>query len=395
MAPEPALRIVYFGADASWRALQRIGFRRRNTCLLREFARHPLVGKLAVVIPTTRGHAYLQSSWWQLLLGFKRHEKVQDVFVFAFLPGQRWAPAIRRFNLYLARWLIRRALAECDQSKVIQWCYWPAGYVLARQIGLKGRIVFDADNNILTCPTLAPERPQLERLLKNCVQNADAVVCGSKKFLLRSPALGLKRPTFLRNGVDAQRFRCEAAEPEDLQGIPRPRLGYLGTLSQWIDFEILLLLARENPKWNIVCVGDPYLAEVPEALKKLANVHFLGARAAFLVPAYLKNVDVGLVPYRQEAGGSSDGDSMKIFEYLAAGLPVVAADFNGRLAEDFEGLVEIAAHAVGFARAIERVLNQSKEGRREWDTRRQEFLRRNTWRCRADEAVALMKGLLS
>jgi glycosyltransferase involved in cell wall biosynthesis len=329
-----------------------------------------------------------------LLFGFKRHEKVQDVFVFAFLPGQRWLPAIRRLNLRLARWLIRRALAGCDESRIIQWCYWPGGYELACQISMEGPICFDADNDILSCPTLAPERARIERLLRHCAKHTEAVVCASKNFLARCRELGFKHPILLRNGVDVERFRCEVAEPDDLRGMPRPRLGYVGTLSQWIDFELLLRLARVGPAWNIILIGDPYLVKVPEALKKQANVHFLGGRIAEVVPAYLKNIDVGLVPYRQEAEGTADGDSMKIFEYLAAGLPVVAADFNGRLAEDFEALVEIAAGAEGFSKAIERVLNQTKEGRREPDARRQEFLRRNTWRCRADEAVALMRELV-
>ena len=84
---------------------------------------------------------------------------------------------------------------------------------------------------------------------------------------------------------------------------------------------------------------------------------------------------------------------MKMYEYLAAGLPVVAMDFNGRLAEDFEGLIEIA-DATGFAEAIKRVLTQPMESRRDWDARRQEFLRQNTWRCRADQVVALMRELV-
>jgi glycosyltransferase involved in cell wall biosynthesis len=393
MAPEPASGIVFFGADASWQALQGIGFRRRNTCLLREFVRHPEVGKLAVVIPTTRRHAYCQSSWWRLLLGLGRHRRVQDVFVFAFLPGQRWLPAIGRLNLRLARWLISRSLKGFDQSKIVQWCYWPQGFELARQVGLQARTVFDADNDILSCPTLASERDRIESLLRDCARHAEAVVCGSKGFLARCPELGFKHPVFLRNGVDLDRFRSEVAEPEDLRDIPQPRLGYVGTISQWMDFELLQRLASEKPEWSIVFIGAPYLVEVPEGLKKLPNVHYLGPRAAEKVPAYLRHFDVGLLPYRRKAGGNSDGDSMKVFEYLAAGLPVVGLDFNGRLAEDFEGLAEIAVDVQGFVEGIHRVLGQSIDCRQVWNSRRQDFLRRNTWRCRADEAVALMQEL--
>ncbi len=325
----------------------------------------------------------------------KRREKVQDVFVFALVPGQRWLPGIRRLNFRLSRWFIRRALAGWSESKAIQWCYWPGGYELACQIGMGSPVFFDADNDILSCPTLALERARIESLLRHCARHAEAVLCASKHFLARCREFGFKRPVLLRNGVDVERFRCEVSEPEDLRGMPPPRLGYVGTLSRWIDFELLWRLARANPKWNIVLIGDPYLVEIPEALKKLAHVHFLDERSASEVPAYLRHFNMGIVPYRQDEQGNADGDSMKVFEYLAAGLPVVATDFNGRMTEDFEGLVEIAADAEGFSSAIECLLKQPKQCRREWDTRRQEFLRRNTWRCRADEAVALMKEVLS
>ena len=394
-AAERPLEIVYFGADASWQSLQTIGFRRRNTCLLREFANHSHVRKLVVVTATTRGRACWQPFGWRLLRGFDRQEKVQDVFVFAFLPGQRWVPAIRRLNLRLARRSISRALARAGGSRVIQWCYWPDGYELARQIGLNGRIVFDADNDLLTCPTLRPERSRIETMLRDCAEQVEAVVCASPKFLARCAELGLKRPILLRNGVDVERFKSIAEEPEDLKRLARPRLGYVGTLSKWMDYELVLNLARTNPKWNFAFIGDPYLMEIPPALKAAPNVHFLGARKAEEVPAYLMRFDVGLVPYRQDAGSNADGDSMKIFEYLAARLPVVAADFNGRVAEDFENLITVASGATGFSRAIEGVLNQPEDSRQKWEVRRQAFLRRNTWTCRAEEAVTLMQAIVS
>jgi glycosyltransferase involved in cell wall biosynthesis len=347
------------------------------------------------VTPTTRGNACRQSSWWRLLFGLENRDKVQDVFVFAFLPGQRWVPAIRRLNLGLARWFIRWALAGCEESRRIQWCYWPAGYELARQIGLSYRIVFDADNDILACPALNSQRASIQATIRDCAEHAEAVVCASAKFLGRCAQLGIRRPTFLRNGVDTGRFERRAEEPSDLQGIPHPRLGYVGTISQWIDYGLVLDLARSNPWWNLVFIGDPYLIRVPEALTSMSNLHFLGARSAQQVPAYLRYFDVGLVPYRRGAGSNSDGDSMKMFEYLAAGLPVVSTDFNGRLGADFEGLIEIAADSVDFSDVIGMLLNVPKESRRDWEARRHDFLERNTWRRRADEAVAMMQTLAS
>ena len=367
------------------------GFRRRNTCLLREFAQHEFVKKLVVVTYTTRWHALWQTSWWKHLFGLNQHGKVQDVFVFAFVPGHRWVPIIGQFNLKLARWLIVRALDGADQRHAIQWCYWPEGYKLARRIGLASPIVFDADNDLLSCPILAPDRTSIKSMLGDCVDHAAAVVCGSKQFLARSSELGLKRPTFLRNGVDVARFQRIADEPEDLRLLAHPRVGYVGTLSKWMDYEMVQHLASVNPMWNFVFIGEPYLWEIPQQLKAMPNVHFIGARTAQEVPSYLAHFDVGIVPYRQGAGQNADGDSMKMFEYLAAGLPVVAANFNGRLAEDFEGLIALASDSSGFSRAIAGILSQPEQSREAWHNQRRDFLRRNTWACRAAEALTLMK----
>jgi glycosyltransferase involved in cell wall biosynthesis len=394
MASKQPLGVVYFGADASWKDLQEIGFRRRNTCLLREFAEQPLVNKVVVVTVTTRKNAYSSFSWWRKALGFSPSSKVEDVFTLAFIPGQRWMPAIARFNLVLAKRLIRKALGS-NGARSVQWCYWPSGYELARCIGLKAPIVFDADNDILTCPAVAQERPRIASVLDDCRQQAEMVVSASKNFLARCEAQGFKRPTFLRNGVDLERFSAPSREPEDLQALPRPRLGFIGTLSKWVDFTMIQHLAISNPDWSIIFIGEPYRIEIPQALKRTANVYFLGGRSAADVPAYLKHFDLGLAPYRQGPGTNSDGDSMKIFEYLAAGLPVIAMNFNGRLVEDFEGLVELAGNADDASKSIKRVLSGPKESRAAWNSRRQNFLRRNTWRHRADEAVALIQQLTS
>ncbi len=389
--PEQRLRIVYFGADAPWRSLEKIGFRRRNTCVLREFACHPSVERLVVVTSTTRGHALRQPSWWCQLFGLGRGEKVQDVPIFAFLPGQRWLPTIGWGNRLLAQWFIRRAMGRAHEGRTIQWCYWPHGYKQACQFELRGPIVFDADNDILSCPVLAAERAGIEDLLKDCARHAEALVCASRQFLMHCNELGFKRPTLLRNGVDLARFERRTEEPDDLKAVPRPRLGYVGILSEWMDFVLLIELARNRPQWHLVFIGASYRMEIPEQLKRLSNVHFLGSRSAQEVPAYLLHFDAGLLAYRK----GKDQDSMKVFEYLAAGLPVAGTDFNGRVEEDFQGLVAVAKDAEGLASAIRALLAQPREARESWDQRRQRFLDKNTWQHRGDEAVALMQDLVS
>jgi glycosyltransferase involved in cell wall biosynthesis len=392
------LRIVFFGADMPWNRLAAYGFRRRNTCLLREFANHPDVERLVDVTGTTRMHLLRTNARGAIreLLGFYAPEKVRDVYSLAWIPGQRWIPAIARINRAITRRAILRALGDGKPEEIIQWCYWPGGYSQARALRLPGKLIFDADNDILSCPNLAERREAYAELMEDCLKHADAIVGGSRRFLRGCTERGFKKTLLLRNGVDPARFGGEEnmVVPEDLLAIPRPRIGYIGTLSRWMDFPLLEQLAMSNPRWSFVLIGNPYRTEIPEMLRSLGNVHFLGERTAADIPCHLAGLDVGLVLYQARAGANSDGDSMKVYEYLAAGLPVVSTPYHPYMAEDFEGLIHVENDAAGFSRSIASCLKRSETEKADWDRKRVAFVENNSWRQRGCDAVTLMRELL-
>ena len=84
---------------------------------------------------------------------------------------------------------------------------------------------------------------------------------------------------------------------------------------------------------------------------------------------------------------------MKIFEYLAAGVPVISKPFHPDLKDDFAGLLELADDSDGFEKAIERVLHWSAEIRSAWDTRRRQFVEESTWTRRSQQAAELLRSL--
>jgi len=54
------------------------------------------------------------------------------------------------------------------------------------------------------------------------------------------------------------------------------------------------------------------------------NLHVLGARPYSQLPAYVQAFDVGIIPYI-ESPWTRTVDPLKLLEYLAAGIPVVAS----------------------------------------------------------------------
>ena len=114
-----------------------------------------------------------------------------------------------------------------------------------------------------------------------------------------------------------------------------------------LDMALLTELARSRPDWSLALVGPVGLGDPHTDVGALAaepNVHLLGKRAYEELPGVLRGADAGLIPYvRSELTASIF--PMKVYEYLAAGLPVVATPLPA-----LEGVadVAVAADAAGF-----------------------------------------------
>ena len=135
------------------------------------------------------------------------------------------------------------------------------------------------------------------------------------------------------NGVDYDLFQATIANsqiPPDMRLISGPVIGYVGSIQPHIDFSILERLAMEHPKWSLVLVGPEGLGNDRsrfEALLGRPNVHYLGCKAVKDVPVYINSCDVCLMPYGVAISTVPDCDSIKLYEYLACGKPIVSTDF--------------------------------------------------------------------
>ena len=129
----------------------------------------------------------------------------------------------------------------------------------------------------------------------------------------------------LGNGVEMAHFEAPRPEPEALAALPRPRVGYLGLLSHFLDFDALEALRAANPGGTLVLIG-PGTPATEDAVRSLAarpGVAVLGARPYADIPAYLQHLDVGVIPFRAQERHVQGINPNKVYQYLAAGLPVV------------------------------------------------------------------------
>ena len=134
---------------------------------------------------------------------------------------------------------------------------------------------------------------------------------------------GSERVHTVPNGVSINRI---VPQPEE---VGDPVVTFVGTLKPWHGVTDLLAAAAlaEQP-WKLRIIGDgPERAALEEQAAGLGiKVDFRGAVAPAEMPGQLAGSAIGVAPYPDLGGEQQQYFSpLKVYEYLAAGLPVVAS----------------------------------------------------------------------
>ena len=168
--------------------------------------------------------------------------------------------------------------------------------------------------------------------------NSDVILCTAEA--IKEDLLPYNEYSFtVTHGVDFNHFHSALSGsnvPEDIKDIPKPIIGYFGGLSDRVNYGLLNKIAIRYPNANIVLIGKKLLDL--GKFEKLPNVHTLGYRDFSVLPHYLKQFSVCLIPYH--VNELMEGvDPIKLREYLCLGKAVVSVDLPE--VRKLEGLVYI------------------------------------------------------
>lgn len=159
--------------------------------------------------------------------------------------------------------------------------------------------------------------PGMERHL---ARNADVVVATHPVLAKRLVAMGRPEGSIpvIPNGVALDALAD--APPRRRDGAPV--IGYFGHLTPaWFDWDLIRDTASAHPEWafDIIGHGAPEDANLP------ANVHVRGPVPHGELEAQTRSWHVGIVPFRP-GRLTRAVDPIKLYEYLALGLPSVVVD---------------------------------------------------------------------
>ena len=241
---------------------------------------------------------------------------------------------------------INRSPLTINQLPIL-WLYRPTNWRWAANTIPHRLLVYHITDDYTAFGHLsADERDTLAAAERDLLAAADLTIVTAPR-LLELKRTYARRIELVPNGVDFEAFQRAAANPRKLPQLQHladqfPLIGYSGHISSRLDLPLLRQIALARPTWQFVFAGseDPRGCEEElTALKAQPNVHFLGVLPVEDVPHSIAACDVCLIPYHVTDETLSIS-SLKLFEYLAAGKPVVSARVPA--AEEHSAVVRIA-----------------------------------------------------
>lgn len=272
---------------------------------------------------------------------------------------------------------------------------YPHYLYLRDQVRPDVQVYFNIDDYSQYWPRCAERVNELER---QAVREADLTVCVSR---LRRDALRDAVPEaagkirHLPHGtpssaLDPAPHLEPAPPPDDLAALPRPRLGFVGSLEDRVDWTLLTRLADAFPRASIVLIGrrrgarrsDAWYDACRRCLAR-PNVHELGWRPQASIARYNRAFDVCLIPYRADHPFNVACSPTKITDCLGTGRPIVSTDLpECRL---YSHLFDVAPDADAFLSAVASLLALGRDDDRA--RARHAWARENTCRRVVDRLL--------
>jgi glycosyltransferase involved in cell wall biosynthesis len=328
--------------------------------------------------------------WRRLRAGLRGLRQEDGVHVLSPLALPVYGNRVARFlNRSLLRWQVQNAVDRLGLQRPILWGYVPHAEVLIDLLD-PSLVVYHCVDDLAAQKGV--DANNFREVEHRFVGHADLVLASAPSLSERLRRIS-DHVVDAPNVADVDFFATALDEGPVDDAIGRltpPRVVFVGAIvATKLDMELLAKLAELRREWSFALVG-PIGAGDPRTdvsvLRRQPNIHLLGARPYHELPDVLRAADAALIPYAVNPLTASVFP-MKVYEYLAVGLPVVATPLPALAGVDG---VTIAADAESAAAALERLMAEDTPERR----RRQSLSASgHSWTARLAEIAAAVDAV--
>ena len=274
-------------------------------------------------------------------------------------------------NFYLKKW---GKLFNLNEAVVITFLPTPLISNVVDKIKPKLCIYYCANN--MSGGSLGAKK--LKYYEKNFFNKSNIIFTISKNLYDYASQFNLKTYN-VPPGVDYERFISHNKNSKVLQNIKSPIIGYIGALSDVVDYELLLKISKKFPDASLVLIG-PNLSQNKKILN-IKNIFIIGEVDNKVLPDYLAKFNIGLIPYIKNEFTDSVY-SCKTSEYLSLGLPVISTNTDEIIHFNTleNNIIDIAENHDEFLAKIK--INIENKNNFQKKLLRIEVAKRNSWNSR-------------
>lgn len=227
------------------------------------------------------------------------------------------------------------------------------------------------------------DHQMVEAFEKALIEKADRIFVISDKLMRKMPA---HKTQLLEHGVDFNLFNQPKPKANELLG-KNNVIGFYGSISSWLDIDLLEYCARQRPEYQFVLVGK---AEVDiSKLLCLNNVTHHQAIDHKKLAGFSQHWQASILPFKDN-GQIQSCDPLKLKEYLAAGVPIVATDFPA--VRRFQDAVLISNSEEGFLNRLDIAVAINHFPQIAWKSHSSDLVKRHSWDHKAKFVLSECKN---
>ena len=222
-----------------------------------------------------------------------------------------------------------------------------------------------------------------------CVAASQVIVCSEQLLVDKRDLVEAKNLHLIPNGVHVDHYLSVTDNSKQRHPVTqtwqKPVYGYTGTIhGDRVDVNLVAEIAKLNPNATIAMVGPNLLdGDDQTRLSKHSNIVFTGAMPYSELPDIMRTFDVCVVPHVVTPFTESL-NPIKLWEYLAAGKPIVSTNVAGF--RDFPELVHVAESYDVFLQNLDIALTEDSS----LTVARQSVAQLHSWDKRIDQVAQVL-----
>ncbi|WP_447060610.1 glycosyltransferase [Vibrio alginolyticus] len=269
---------------------------------------------------------------------------------------------------------LNKQLQALGFDKPVFWTSLPTAADLCAEMNPRGLIYYCGDDFSALAGVDHDTVTKHERTLVNA---ANVIFTASDTLSTKFPS---HKTVTLPHGVNVSLFSEPAPKAEDFPNNGRKVLGFYGSLSEWLDYDLIAQVADQAPDWDLVFIGPNEFSDNP--LPQRCNVYYLGPRAHHTLPRYSQHWDASWLPFVDNAQIKAC-NPLKLLEYLATGTPVISTPFPALM--PYKHMLHVVQNLEDVCASLDHLIPPPANSK--------QYVQQQSWEARANQVEKLVRTL--